>query len=88
MWLELRVVFDTLSKDPNVRVIVMSGAGDRAFSTGLDIAAASNDSVIGGSSSEDGARQAVKARRHVLEFQDCLTAIERCEKRRCVICKD
>lgn len=29
----------------------------------------------------DGARQATRIRRHILEFQSCVSAIEKCEKR-------
>jgi delta(3,5)-delta(2,4)-dienoyl-CoA isomerase len=34
----------------------------------------------GAQSSVDGARQATLLRRHILEFQDCISQIERCEK--------
>jgi delta(3,5)-delta(2,4)-dienoyl-CoA isomerase len=37
MWLNLSAVFRRLSHDPNVRSIVMTGAGDRAFTAGLDV---------------------------------------------------
>jgi Delta3,5-Delta2,4-dienoyl-CoA isomerase len=31
MWLEMRTVFRQLSTDPDVRAVVLSGAGDRAL---------------------------------------------------------
>lgn len=37
MWLNLSAIFRRLSHDPNVRSIVMTGAGDRAFTAGLDV---------------------------------------------------
>jgi len=37
MWLDLEKIFDRLSGNPNVRSIVLSGSGDRAFTTGLDV---------------------------------------------------
>jgi delta(3,5)-delta(2,4)-dienoyl-CoA isomerase len=37
MWLDLERIFDKLSNDANVRCVVLSGAGDRAFTTGLDV---------------------------------------------------
>ena len=83
MWIELGQVFDRLSYDSNIRAIVLSGAGDRAFTAGLDVQAASQGPVGGASLDHlDGARKAAFMRRHVLEFQECLTRIEKCEKRK------
>ncbi|KAL1963428.1 hypothetical protein VTN77DRAFT_8329 [Rasamsonia byssochlamydoides] len=86
MWLELRRVFDQLSHDSSVRAIVLSGAGDRAFTAGLDVqAASSQDGLLAATTSEsdpalDAGRIAVRLRRHIADFQDCITAVERCEK--------
>lgn len=79
MWLEMRQVFTQLSEDPSVRAIVLSGAGEKAFTAGLDVKAASQG-MLSGESKLDPARKAVHLRRHVAEFQDCITAVERCEK--------
>jgi delta(3,5)-delta(2,4)-dienoyl-CoA isomerase len=83
MWLELKVVFDTLSLSPDIRAIVLSGAGDRAFTSGLDVQAASQQGVLQQQEgiTNDVARKAVGIKRHVQEFQDCISSIERCEKR-------
>lgn len=82
MWLELKTVFDTLSLSPDVRAIVLSGAGDRAFTAGLDVEAASQSGILAQSGSEgDVARKAVLIKRHVDEFQACISSIEKCEKR-------
>ncbi|KAK4153617.1 ClpP/crotonase-like domain-containing protein [Chaetomidium leptoderma] len=81
MWLELRSVFRQLSSDGDVRAVVLSGAGDRAFTAGLDVTAASEGgSVLSAEPGLDGARRAAKLRRHVAEFQECISAVERCEK--------
>lgn len=86
MWLELGRLFRQLSIDPDVRAVVLSGAGDRAFTAGLDVQAASQGGSVlqdgsGGSAAADGARRAVQLRRHVAEFQECVSAVEKCEKR-------
>ena len=37
MWQNLSLIFRKLSHDPNVRAVILTGAGDRAFTAGLDI---------------------------------------------------
>lgn len=88
MWLEFRNIFAHLSHDPSTRAIVLSGAGPKAFTSGLDVHAASQSSSIlatqtsspSSNIQRDGARIATDMRRHILEFQDCISAVERCEK--------
>lgn len=78
MWHNLSALFDKLSVDPNVRAVVFSGAG-RAFTAGLDVQAASEGSTFA-PAPVDSARKANGLRRHILEFQDCITSLEKCEK--------
>ncbi|KAK0720578.1 enoyl CoA hydratase-like protein [Lasiosphaeris hirsuta] len=81
MWLELRQLFQQLSADPEVRVVILSGAGDRAFTTGLDVQAASQGPLLkDAAGGVDVARKATQLRRHIDEFQECVSAVERCEK--------
>jgi len=80
MWLEMRQLFQQLSSDPDVRAVVLTGAGDRAFTAGLDVKAASEGGILN-RDGVDGARKATHLRRHIYEFQECITAIEKCEKR-------
>jgi len=82
MWLELKTVFDTLSTDSEVRAVILSGAGAKAFTAGLDVEAASQGGVLGkkDGGSKDVARIAAGIKRHVAEFQDCITSVEKCEK--------
>ncbi|KAI0833203.1 ClpP/crotonase [Hypoxylon sp. FL0890] len=80
MWIELGRVFAKLSHDPEVRAVVFSAAGDRAFTAGLDVQAASQGGLVGDNGEGDGARLATKARRQIVEFQDCISQIEKCEK--------
>ncbi|KAF4977156.1 hypothetical protein FZEAL_6264 [Fusarium zealandicum] len=79
VWLEFGRVFTQLSNDEDVRAIVLSGAGDRAFTAGLDVQAAAGDGVLGGGDG-DVAKKAKGLRSHIEEFQDCIGAAEKCEK--------
>ena len=81
MWIELGQIFDKLSEDPDVRAVVLSGAGEKAFSAGLDVQAADKDGSF--ARKGDVARLAVRFRRHLEEFQHQIASIERCEKRMC-----
>ncbi len=80
MWLELKTIIDALSVSPDIRAVIISGAGDRAFTTGLDVQAASQGGVLQ-QQEADVARKAVAIKRHVREFQDCIASVEKCEKR-------
>ncbi|KAI1178679.1 enoyl CoA hydratase-like protein [Nemania sp. FL0916] len=80
MWLELGQTFRKLSHDPAVRAIVFSAAGERAFTAGLDVQAASQGGVLSREETSDGSRFATRVRRHIYEFQECVGAIEKCEK--------
>lgn len=81
MWLELGRIFGKLSHDANVRAVILSAVGERAFTAGLDVQAASQGGVLSQGATLDGARLATRIRRHVHEFQDSIGAIEKCEKR-------
>jgi len=80
VWLEFGAVFRQLSSDADVRAVVLSGAGDRAFTAGLDLMAASQDGVLN-SEEKDVARKAKALRGHISEFQECISWMEWCEKR-------
>ena len=83
MWLEFGAVFKQLSTDPDVRMVVLSGAGDRAFTAGLDTeAAAAPGNILDPRTAADGSRKAAQLRRYIEEFQDSIGAMEKCEKRR------
>ena len=90
MWLELRNLFAWLSTDPFSRVIILSGAGPKAFTTGLDVQEIAENPILDPKASSpdsteepqplDPARMAAHLRRHVDEFQACISSIEKCEK--------
>lgn len=86
----LGAIFKQLSTDPDVRAIVLSGDGPRAFTAGLDVQAASTSGPLASADSQsksengepalDTARKAVLLRRHILQFQASVSAVEACEK--------
>ncbi|KAK0256292.1 hypothetical protein LTS09_008823 [Friedmanniomyces endolithicus] len=81
MWTDLGAIFRQLSVDPDVRAVILTAAGDRAFTSGLDVQAASQNGVLAQQTEHpDPARKALSIRRHILEFQRDITAIEECEK--------
>ncbi|OQU95985.1 hypothetical protein CLAIMM_02130 [Cladophialophora immunda] len=77
---ELRDIFKWLSSDADTRVVILSGAGPRAFSTGIDVKRPSAKVVIRNGEIQDPARRARQIRRHVMDVQDCVSSIECCEK--------
>lgn len=82
VWLEYGRVFNQLSEDADVRAIVLSGAGDRAFTAGLDVKASAQEGPFQNSEGLDVARKAKLLRAHIEEFQSCIGAAEKCEKRK------
>ena len=82
VWLEFGRVFAQLSEDVDVRAVVLSGAGDRAFTAGLDVQAGAQDGAVFGAGAQgDAARRAKVLRAHIEEFQNSVGAVEKCEKR-------
>lgn len=81
MWVNLGAIFKKLSHDPDVRVVVLTAAGERAFTAGLDVQSASENGPLSHQQDiRDTARKATVLRRHIQEFQDHVTEIEKCEK--------
>ena len=80
-WRALAACFAQLSRDPDVRAVVLTGAGDRAFSAGLDVAAAAGEISAAAGESTDVARRAKGLRAHVLDFQAAVATVDQCEKR-------
>ncbi|KAK5992375.1 Delta(3,5)-Delta(2,4)-dienoyl-CoA isomerase [Cladobotryum mycophilum] len=78
VWREFGRVFAQLSEDSDVRAIVLSGTGDKAFTAGLDVQDASGSDVL--KDGVDAARKAKYLRHHIEEFQACIGAMEKCEK--------
>ena len=62
--------------------MVLTSAGDRAFSAGLDVQSASETGVLSGNDGLDAARVAQRLRHHIDEFQASISQIEKCEKRK------
>ncbi|KAH0845324.1 Delta(3,5)-Delta(2,4)-dienoyl-CoA isomerase, mitochondrial [Fonsecaea pedrosoi] len=80
MWFELKAIVQQLSHDPDVRCILLSGAGDRAFTAGLDVEQAAKSDNPLSADIADPSRKATVIRREILELQDVISAVARCEK--------
>ena len=80
MFHSMGAIFNRLSHDSDVRVVILSGNGDRAFTAGLDVQDASQNGGLTRGVDLDPARRATALRRHIQELQDTVTAIEKCEK--------
>jgi len=80
MWKGIGHIFERLSHDPDVRCVILTSAGDRAFSAGLDVQSASETGVLSGNDGLDAARVAQRLRLHIDEFQASISQIEKCEK--------
>lgn len=84
VWLEFGRLFNQLSGDSDIRAVVLTASGEKAFTAGLDVQAASagDNAVFGESGKGDVARRAKGLRYHIEEFQGCVSAVEKCEKRK------
>ena len=80
MFNDLGAIFNRLSHDPDVRAVILSGNGDRAFTAGLDVTSASESGGLTRGTDQDPARRATLLRRHIQEIQDTVSAVEKCEK--------
>ena len=76
---EIKRAFESIDADPEIRAAVLWAEG-RLFTAGLDLKAASTGILGGGNGEVSQGRRSDDLYRHVLELQDCFTAIERCRK--------
>lgn len=80
MWGELKATFESLSANPDVRCVLFSGTGPRAFTAGLDVAQAASPSSPLRGNHPDPARRAFFLRQHILDLQAAVSSIESCQK--------
>lgn len=76
MWEELGATFDRLSRDGQVKAIVLASNNPKIWTAGLDLTATGALGVR----DEDPARTSIPLRDRIIHFQDCITAIERCRQ--------
>ncbi|KAF8458126.1 enoyl-CoA hydratase/isomerase family protein [Terfezia claveryi] len=86
MFSELQDIFERVRLDSAIRVVILSGVGERAFTAGLDLQGAlgisksnlkEGEGQIGG----DSYREARKVRETILQWQKAVNAVEGCGKR-------
>ena len=77
MWQDLRKVFLWADATPEVRVVILCGAG-RNFCSGIDLSMLAG--VEAAVDHRDPARRHEALRRLILDLQDCLSTVERCRK--------
>jgi enoyl-CoA hydratase len=77
MWQEIRQAANWADSTPEVRVIILSGAG-RNFCAGIDLAMLG--SIQQRVAHPDPAQRRETLRQIILDLQDCLSALERCRK--------
>lgn len=75
-WEEMRTVFENLSSDKSVRVIILSGEG-KHFCAGIELETLMN---VQTGEEDDEAKVREGLRKFILNLQDCITSIERCKK--------
>ncbi|XP_055371323.1 delta(3,5)-Delta(2,4)-dienoyl-CoA isomerase, mitochondrial-like [Condylostylus longicornis] len=78
MWMEIKECFDSLSINPECRVIILSGAG-KVFTAGIDL----NSMIALGQELgeiEDFARKGLLMSRLIKLYQDAITSLEVCTK--------
>ncbi|CAJ0633578.1 9003_t:CDS:2 [Entrophospora sp. SA101] len=75
-WIEIGKCFSTIKTDPDVRAVVISGAG-KLFTAGIDVNSLGSTLTI---DKPDAARKAITTRNTLLLFQESITAIETCYK--------
>jgi len=80
MWIELKDIFQRLSHDPDARAIILSGAGNHAFSTGMDFGSSTVTDMVQ-REFDDPVRKAAVVRRWIHQVQECFSAVHQCEKR-------
>jgi len=76
-WIEMQQVFEALSKDKAVRVIILSGNG-KHFCAGIDLGALMGVQQNADSSCE--ARKREEIRDYIYLLQGAITSIEKCKK--------
>ncbi|KAJ3527926.1 hypothetical protein NM688_g8061 [Phlebia brevispora] len=73
-WREFGHVIDTISKDPNVRVVVLASGLPKIFTAGIDLSSLAELKTY----HQDPGRRGLQLRDHIRSFQDAISATERC----------
>lgn len=74
-------MFDRIHRDSEVRAVVLSGKGEKAFTSGLDLEEAKRMAGGEGSAGEDPYRKSRKIKDAMKRWQEACSAVEKCAKR-------
>lgn len=77
---DYRECFRRIARDSNCRVVIVRATpSSKYFTVGLDLKDSMNSGGgIGGGGDGDMGRKVLKLRQHILDLQDCFTAMEQC----------
>jgi len=75
-WVEMKSIFESLHKNPEARVIILTGEG-KNFCAGIDLQLLMN---VNRFESSCEARKREELREFIFHLQDCISAIEKCRK--------
>ncbi|KAG8896850.1 hypothetical protein FRB99_008609 [Tulasnella sp. 403] len=75
MWEELGSIFEQVNQDGDIRAVVLASNLPKFWTAGIDLVSALDEQLH--SPAHDVARKGVPLRQHILDFQNCITSIEK-----------
>lgn len=76
---QLQALLNQASNDRDIRSVVLASSNPKLFTAGLDLQDASK-TLFDDSTATDPARRGFQLRQHILDFQEAISALEKCSK--------